>query len=271
MKIVCGNDAYLVRAQIRAEIGENAAVFYSDLSDPDAVKESLQLPSIFGKEVVVVKCSPSELSKLKGEYVNELIVDISGCDRRTKAFNSLKDITICDKSQSQAISLIKKWGEGRIGDDVARKMVIMSDYLRDENISLFTLSIYVKELMLLNEGEIRDEMLQEVIPPREEDCFAIVDRLLKKDCESLFKVAEELLEKGESEIKLLALIARPFRLAYLSIVAGAEPGRYGFLTQLSVGTLSIILDIIQGVTEGIKSGAPKEIFKISLLQIMQEL
>lgn len=271
MIIVCGNDAYLVRAQIRAEIGENAAVFYSDLSDPDAVKESLQLPSIFGKEVVVVKCSPSELPKLKGEYVNELIVDISGCDRRTKAFNSLKDIKICDKSQQSGISLIKKWGEGRISDEIAGRIVAMSDYLRDENISLYTLSIYVKELLLLNEGEIRDEMLKDVIPAREADCFAIVDRLLKKDCEGLFEVVEELLERGESEIKLLALIARPFRLVYLSIVAGAEPGRYGFLTQVPVGTLSIILDLVQGATEGIKNGAPKEIFKIMLLQVMQEL
>ncbi len=269
--LICGNDAYLVREQISATVGNNSSVFYSDLSDPDAVMASLQLPSIFGKEVIIVKCSPSDLPKLKGEYVNDLIVDMSGCDRKTKAFKSLKDVVICDKSQSQAVSLIKKWGEGRISDEIARKVVAMSDYLKSEDISLYTLSIYVKELLLLSEGEIRDEMLQEVIPAREADCFAMADKLLQKDCEGLFAIVEELLEKGESEIKLLSLIARPFRIAYLSIVADADPGRYGFLTQLSVGALSIILDLIQGATEGIKSGAPKEIFKITLLQIMQEL
>ncbi len=269
--IICGNDAYLVRRRIRSAIGENTAVFYSDLSDPEAVKESLQLPSVFGKEVIVCKCSPSELSKLKGEYVNDLIVDISGCDRRTKAFKSLKDITICDKSQAQAVSLIKKWGEGRISDEIAHKIVTMSDYLKEESVSLYTLSIYVKELLLLNEGEIKEEALKDVIPAHEADCFAMADKLLQKDCEGLFATVEELLGKGESEIKLLSLVSRPFRLAYLSIVADADPGRYVFLTKLSVGVLSLILDLLQGATESIKSGAPKEIFKITLLQIMQEL
>ncbi len=271
MIIICGNDMFLVKAQIRAKIGENTAVFYSDLSDLNAIMESLQLPSIFGKEVVVVKCSPSEVSKLKGEYVNDLIVDISGCDRRTKAFKSLKDITFCDKSQARAISFITKWGSGRISDDVAKKMVVMSDYLRDENVSLYTLSIYVKELLLLNEGKIREEMLNEVIPSREADCFAMADKLLKKDCEGLFEIVEELLERGESEIKLLSLVARPFRIAYLSMVADADPGRYRELTKLPLSSLSSVLDLIQGAVEGIKNGAPKEIFKITLLQIMQEV
>jgi hypothetical protein len=276
--IICGNEPYLVAEEISKATEGTEVVCFDDLTNLSEINLALDMASCFIETTVLIdSCSPTDFLKhLNSEHANNLIVKMAGCDRRTKVFQSLSSqpnvtVTICDKSIKRASKLIVDWGCGKISSSLADKIIKLSDYARDPDISIYTLGIYAKELLLLSDGEHTCEsFIDEVISPREADCFALSDRLLKKDCAGLFKITDNLLSRGENEIKLLSLVQRPFKLAYLSKMAGTEPGSYSSLLKYDKEKLCCILDIIQNGIDRLKSGTDM-VFKIVLLEILQEL
>ncbi len=277
--VLYGNEPYLIDEQISVLTNGLERCIYS-LSD-GIPEEALDTPSFFGKSAVILYVNGNEINNLnesgilEKEHENDLIVILLNPDKRTKGYKAIsKLITPCNKSEQYAIKKIIEWGSGQIDNETAKEIIRKSQYLSLDDITLYSIKILVSKALLLCEQKISIQDLDQIVEEPDESIYMIVKNLIKCDSRKVLDLTSSLIEKGENELALLALIQRPFRLYYLSKVSDPGPTIKPFMfsdaSSLGIEKTIHILDLIQDATDLLKSGI-KQAFTICLLNIMEEI
>ena len=104
----------------------------------------------------------------------------------------------------------------RIDNDAFNYFVQKCGYLISEDVSLYTIAIYLKQLGFSSaEGIITKDAIDAFIPETpDQKSFELSKLLLKKDERGLLALAQNLIAEKENPIAMLSLIERSFRLAY---------------------------------------------------------
>lgn len=293
-KVLYGTERYLIDNELsRIAHGERFDGF------SDMVFDAISSYPIFAdRNQIIVSCEklPSDKRFLdlvgKLPKFTDLIVVPQTMDKRSKEYKALDKagvIEIYDKVERERLSglllgLISKGGS-RIRTSTMNYLVDRSGYLMDDDVDLYQMRIWVKQLCFASEDEITIEMVDAVIPSSSHvKAFALAGLLLENDGDGVFALAKQLLEEKEEPIKILSLILRTFRLGYKRSLypelsdadAAKKIGVPAFqlhqVKKVKPESLNRCMEIILESVSGIKTGAKSRVvFFLALSEMLQEL
>ncbi len=155
----------------------------------------------------------------------------------------------------------------------ASEIVARSDYFGADEVNLYTLKLMTEQVALL--GDITVSSVVSVLPEAPaEKAYLLSGMLARGEAERLAGNARKLLESKQfSEIALLALIGKPFRLAYLTSAFGAGAGgadewkAKAITEKLDSERIERIVDVLDDAVSQIKrSGNARVMFDLAIAQ-----
>lgn len=284
--IVTGNEPYIIDKKV-SEIKRNINVPEMDLSVHEQLnencKESIKSLPMFNENRVVIL----SLDEIKGSDGDELIkiikkapattnlcIVVKNLDKRTVFYKYIKKqknmLIECNKLKEnqlmQFVFAILKEKSAKITNSAYSVLVKRINYFEDADVSLYTVEVFVRQLMYLS-SIITDEEVQKVVrESSSEKIYVLTKSILSGEQEKTFSLALDFIDRGENIIGMLSMMLRVFRLSYKASLykelAKAELGTllgvplFQFQDALSVPDelLNLVLDIIQDGINGIKSG-----------------
>ncbi|WP_377888417.1 DNA polymerase III subunit delta [Alkalihalobacillus sp. R86527] len=224
----------------------------------EAIEEAETMPFLGEKRVVLLK-NPSFLTAVKDKSKVEhnldalmqyaenpspftiLIIEApyEKLDERKKLVKSLKkagafvkaealeDRHLGDWLQQRAKELhvaLDKAGEERLVQLIGSHLMLLQQ-------EIDKMALYVGEGGTVNE-EVVDLLVARTL---ENDIFALIDRIVRKDLNTAFRILYDLLKINEEPIKILSLVGRQFRIIYqVSELAKRGYGQKQMASQLKL-------------------------------------
>lgn len=302
LSILFGNEPYLINdivKKVQKEVSDISFAQFNDFTD-NVIEFAAQYPFYDGKQVAIVYIPILDKNELLMDYIEnqsettDIYIIAGEVDRRTSLYKKLKKENLLQECNKLSPDLYKKFILREIGRD-NRKIdnnnflffLERSSYLESEDVTLYTIIIYLKQLGYSNkDGIISKNDIETLIPETlDQKSILLAKFLLQKEESSMFNLAKSLIEQKENPITMLSLIARSFRLAYkaslyedhetkdISILLGVPT--YQFLEGLKYkpAVLEESLDVLQNGVNQIKDGEakPEHIFYITLGTILSLL
>ena len=154
------------------------------------------------------------------EFTN-LIILPKTVDKRKELYKKLEKegfLEVYDKLTEKQLKIFilrfLKTNGGKITESAFCFLVERSGYLEEEQVDLYTIEIYLQQLLLLSDT-ITKEGIEQVIPLTcREEVYELSKMLMIGNMEQVISLSMEFLERGESPIALLSLLLRSFRLGY---------------------------------------------------------
>ncbi|MCA0986109.1 DNA polymerase III subunit delta [Guptibacillus algicola] len=224
----------------------------------EAIEEAETMPFLGEKRVVVLK-NPSFLTavkdKSKVEHNLDSLVNYAGnpspftiliieapyekLDERKKLVKSLKKAGAFVKAEALEDRHLGDWLQQR-----ARELHVTLDKAGEERLvqligsHLMLLKQEIDKMALyVGEGGTVNEEVVDLLVARtlENDIFALIDRIVRKDLNTAFRILYDLLKINEEPIKILSLIGRQFRIIYqVSELAKRGYGQKQMASQLKL-------------------------------------
>lgn len=154
----------------------------------------------------------------------------------------------------------------------AEEIVIRSGYFDEPEVTLYTLKLLAQQVALF--GEVTVANVRAVIPETPaEKAYLLAGMLARGEGERLARSANRLLESKQfSEINLLGLIAKPFRLAWIERTlgkgkSGAKDYQFRSVCCIDESRMERICDVLELANQQIKAGTKARIaFNLALAQ-----
>lgn len=295
IQILCGTETYCIDKKIekakRMVSGMedfNLSIYYDDYMIDDVFSSVCTNPLLSDMRVVILALSAfkkaDELKQIADAVPAKtlFVLAVPSMDKRTAFYKAYqKDVIDCNKLDDKTLQkfILQKSGEFgiRAKEDGVRELINRTSYLELEAVNLYTVETVIKQLSLLKK-DITVENVRILLPPSSAgNAYALARFMCEKKVDELFRQSHNLLESGESEIGLLSLMSRVFRLAWKDKVfgkgkAGAPLAHYEMALDCSVDVLDKIQDILNDAIYRIKSGVmPRQNFDIALLKAMSVL
>lgn len=284
ISVITGNEPYIIDKMV-SKVKEQVKFPEMNLTIGEQLNEDMRdiimsMPMVDEKRIVILS-----LDEIKGSDSDELLkiaklvpdttdfVIVSGNIDKRSAFykfakkEMLKECNKLTETQLQRFVFdILKERNGKITSSAYSLLIKHINYLEDPAVSLYTVEIYVRQLMYLS-TIITDYEVTKVVPESSsEKIYMLTKAILSENQEKAFAMALDFVDRGENIIGILSMMLRVFRLAYkaslYSDYGKAELGSllgvplYQFQDALVVPetALSFILDTIQDAINGIKTG-----------------
>lgn len=299
LKVLYGNEPYLIRCEIekaKASVDDMNFSEFDELSD-NVYELAFQYPFMTNKQVLVVSLEklPDNdfVDRLKNiPSFTELYLLPSKVDKRTGVYKKLnkmgvlQEINKLDNGHFLKLcsQFIQREGSS-ISDEVLRYFSKYIGYADDEEVTLFSVEIAIKQLCHSSKEINIDDIHSLVKRTTNQKTWELSSVLLSLDGKKLYKLSNQFLSERESPIGMLSLLLRTFRLAYkASLLKGEKPKQieehigvpiYQFKDALRFRpeTLSKVMDILQQGVNRIKGGCaePEVVFRATLGQVYLEL
>lgn len=261
----------------------NITTLYDGFDMEEAASVACAVPFLSERRLLVFR-----LTEAKGELqqilqslpeTTDAIVIAPKIDRRGKLYNKFrKNIEECGKlKEEELIGFIEASAkeEGRrIERHAAFELARRIHYYEDDGVNLYAIKGAVRQLSCI--GDITLGMVEQSLP---EDIAGKAYRLSRMLClgqgGEMYGLAQYLLDCGESEIGILSLLAKTFRMAWQEKAIGRAEGprfQYSDAMRFSETQLADIQDILSGSVAQIKkNGMGPSIFLVALAKCMQVL
>ncbi|MFX3624459.1 MAG: DNA polymerase III subunit delta [Ectobacillus sp.] len=243
--LLYGTETYFINetvnmllAQALAEEDREFNVVSYDLEEAyveDVVEDARTLP-FFGERKVLLVKSPLFLTSQKEkieqnvnvlmEYIEEpspftimvFIVPFEKLDERKKITKLLKKHAEVLEANAMQVQDVRKWIEGQADEHGVRiEEEAVTTLLELAGTNVMMLSQEMDKLCLYTgkNGRVTRDLVMELVPKSiEQNVFALVEKVVKKDIAGAMRILEELLAQQEEPIKILALLTGQFRLLY---------------------------------------------------------
>ena len=293
IQILCGKENYCIdkkiekaKRQVTEMVDFNLSMYYDDYMVEDVISSVCASPLFSDVRVVILSLTnfknAEELKRIADAVPSQtlFVLAIPSIDKRTAFYKAYqKDVVNCDKLDEETLQkfILQKAGEFgiRVKEDGVKELIDRTSYMELDAVNLYTVETVIKQLSLVKK-DITVENVQMLLPPSSTgNAYALARFLCEKKNDELLRQAHNLLEAGESEIGLLSLIARVFRLAWKSKVCGncgASLNHYEMALAYPVDVLDKVQDILNGAIHRIKTGImPRQSFDLALIKAMETL
>ena len=217
----------------------------------------------------------------------ELIILPETIDKRTNVYRELKKSNVIEEydklSEKQLQAFIMRFlkqNSGKMTEKAFHYLVERTCYLESEEVNLYTVEVYLKQLMLLG-SVITEEAVGRIIPPAcNEEVYALSRALTDGDPARALWLCREFLERGEQPISLLSLLLRPFRLGYKAslfdtkeqteacAMIGVPAYQIRSIMKYPEQSLNQAIDIIQEGIARIKQGGGSDMFYLTISRLI---
>lgn len=282
-RVLFGDEPYIIDKKVEELIKgitypETNLSYFDEFND--ALKNILNTyPLMDEKRLVVLtlddfKCDDTMIKVMKNTPdFTELVIVSKSVDKRSTHYKILSKENMIFECCKLTENQLKKFvlntldqGCSKISNSAYGLLIQRLNYFQNPDVSLYTVEIFLKQLMFLNKV-ITDEEIYRVMPETSQDkLYALSKAILTGKADKAFSLALDFIDRGENTIGMLTLLHRVFKLAYKASlyddVNKAELGSllgvpvFQFQDALSVpeDVLSHVLDVLQDAINGIKSG-----------------
>lgn len=237
LRVLYGNEPYLIDSKIneaRKEVSDISFVKFNDFTE-EVVEFAAQYPFYDTKQVAIVYMPKLDKNDKLIDYIDnpsdttDIYISVADVDKRSNLFKKLKKGNMLEECNKLNSDLFQKFvlreisrNNSKIDKDNFLLFQQKSGYLESEDVTLYTIKIYLKQLGYNNEDGIISERDIEAFVTESLDQKSILlsKYLLLQNETEMFNMARLLIEKKENPITLLSLIARSFRLAYKATLYG---------------------------------------------------
>lgn len=203
----------------------------------EAIEEAETMPFLGEKRVLILK-NPSFLTGIKDKSKVEHDLDsllryaenpspftifiieapYEKLDERKKLVKALKKAGAFVKAEALQDNHLGDWLQRRANehnvtlekDGEERLIQLIGSHLMLLQQEIDKMALYVGEQGTVNE-EVVDLLVARTL---ENDIFALIDRIVRKDLNTAFRILYDLLKINEEPIKILSLVGRQFRIIY---------------------------------------------------------
>lgn len=299
LKVLYGPESYLVNEKVREitkDIDDMNVAHFDELTSA-VFQTAQQYPFLASRQAIVVDIDKlgacEELLSAKIPEFTDFIVCPKVVDERTKVFKALKKAGCVDECKKMDLQSLKKAIREKvsergcsISDEMIENFVQHIGYFVDENVSLYTINIALKQLCFGTVEISMDDIVALVPRSVNVKMWELSTVLMDLDAKKLYQMAEHLLDEKESGIGMLSLLLRSFRLAYKATLCkrmnlkeneiakklGVPAYQYKRAMRFSPEQISKALDLLQGGVNRIKSGIPERVvFPQTLAELLVEL
>ena len=299
LKVLYGAEPYLVNEKVREitkDIDDMNVAHFDELTSA-VFQTAQQYPFLASRQAIVVDIDKlgacEELLSAKIPEFTDFIVCPKVVDERTKVFKALKKAGCVDECKKMDLQSLKKAIREKvsergcsISDEMIENFVQHIGYFVDENVSLYTINIALKQLCFGTVEISMDDIVALVPRSVNVKMWELSTVLMDLDAKKLYQMAEHLLDEKESGIGMLSLLLRSFRLAYKATLCkrmnlreneiakklGVPAYQYKSAMRFSPEQISKALDLLQGGVNRIKSGIPERVvFPQTLAEVLVEL
>jgi len=295
VQILCGNEFYCIDKKIEkqkkliTELPEiNISEFGDDYTAIDVMGAITASPILSEKRLVLLKLREmkraDELKKIADAVPEStvFVLAVPAVDKRTSFYKAYKEnIVSCEKlTEEDVVKFIAQKSSEygiRATKDGAVELIRRVAYLEVEGVNLYAVDTAIKQLSMLKK-DITEETVKSLLPEsRTGKAYDLAKLLCAKNYGELLSQSHYLLDNGESEIGLLSLIARVFRLAWRDKVhgkgkSGAPFHQYEMATVYSEEVLSKEQELLNEAIGKLKSGQSKRlVFDLTLLNAVRIL
>ena len=284
MKLVLyGAETYCINNRVRKliqDIDDMNVSRYQGLSR-EAVAATSRYPIMADKQAVIV-----ETEKLTGDDTKMLesldipettifIVVVSGSvETRTNAFKSMikkKEVEeygkVAEPELKKLISKLVTAKNSRMEEPVIDYFIKYIGYEIDENVSLYTVNIAVKQLCYFAKEITEDDVRALITPSVQVQIWELSNFLLDLNGPALYSHVTKLFDEKENGIGMLSLLLRSFRLTYkaswlkgradyeISKILGVKPCQFKAAMKFTPQQISEILTVLQQGGQQYKSRA----------------
>ena len=241
-----GDEPYLLNACVdsfknavlsEATMDFNYSLFYAGDTDVTLIKDAVEtLPVFTPQRLVIVKnlddLKDKELQELESVITNQvastvLVLFAEKPDKRTKFYKTIFDLAVCVEFKKpypneypQWISHMCKMQGLKISNDAIHRLHRMvGNNLTELQSQVFRIQDYLGEKTVIELADINEV----VSVSREESIFDFTDALGKRDRVMALERLVNLLDQGQSEHGIIALLARHMRIL-LSVRTGLDQG-----------------------------------------------
>lgn len=287
IQILHGEETYCIDKKIdkaKAKITElpdvNITVFDDKYTVAEVINAVSASPLLSEKRLVVLRLqsmkSADDVKRIADSVPEstDFVLAVPALDKRTAFYKAYKECVLpCEKCDEETV--IKFIGQKssengiRATRDGAMELVRRTAYLEQKGVSLYAVETAIKQLALLKKDITVEDVA--VIPETSSgNKYELARLLCMGNTEELFNQAHHLLENGENEIGLLALLARVFRLAWTDKVhgrrsCGAPYYQYEVAADYSKEVLGAVQGVFNDAIRQIKSGhTSRLVFELAL-------
>jgi len=222
-------------------------------------EDILESISLFGKSVVVLRLASLGADDVLLKYLqkqfpmqNDLILAVDGkVNEKTKIFSfiSQKGIAfMCDKLNhdkltSYCLSAVKYLG-CQITKAAMEALIDRSGYLLDDQITLYKMNIYLKQLAYHTKA-INVEDVEVLVPKYAgENARQILSLLIARRNEELMKLVVQLLDARQQPIMMYGLMLRDLRIVYkAALFSDMDEKELGKMLGLSFYQMKRVSDV----------------------------
>lgn len=299
VKIFYGSEPYIIDKKLKREIScSNLDIYYHDEFSDNLVQD-LQTVSFFDEKRVVVlttdelKSDERLLDTIKSvSNSTDFFIVARNIDKRSSIYKYAKRHGLLFEFQKLNEIQLKKFvfqllsqNGTKITNRAYNLMLERIDYFNNPDVTLYTVEIYVKQLLFLSKVITEKEVSLVVPETSNEKVYQLTKAILYNHKDKAFALAVDFTLRGENIIGMLSMMLRVFRLAFKSTLyndvsnkmLGALLGVpvFQFQDALSIpeNILGYVLDIIQESINGIKSGRcdAETMFLLAIGKIIETL
>lgn len=295
VQILCGTESFCIDKKIEkakklvtALEDINISEYGDDYALADVMGAVSAFPVISEKRLVLLKLQEfkraEDLKKIADAVPEStvFVLAIPTVDKRTSFYKAYKECIVpCEKlSEEDVVKFVaqKSAEHGiRATKDGAVELIRRVSYLEQEGVNLYAVDTAIKQLAMLQK-DITEETVKTLLPEsRTGKAYDLAKLLCAKNYGQLFSQAHYLLDNGESEIGLLSLITRVFRLAWRDKVhgkgkSGAPFHQYEMATVYSEEILNREQELLNEAIHKLKYGGSKrQVFDLTLLNAVRIL
>ena len=295
VQILCGTESFCIDKKIekaKKQVTELQEINISEYGDDYSLSEVIGAvsasPILSEKRLVLLKLQEfkraDDLKKIADASPEStlFVLAVPAVDKRTSFYKAYKECVVsCEKlSAEDAVKFVaqKSVENGiRATKDGALKLIRRVAYLDVEGVNLYAVDTAIKQLAMLKK-DITEEAVKSLLPEsRTGKAYDLAKLLCGKNYGELLSQAHYLLDNGETEIGLLSLIARVFRLAWRDKVhgkgkSGAPFHQYEMATVYSEDILGKVQELLNEAIGKLKTGQSKRlVFDLALLRAVRAL
>ena len=211
VKVLVGKEPYCIDKVIEEKVQKisfpemNISYFDGFSSEVQTICQTF--PVMDSKRLVVVSVRELReeiLKYLKVPEFTELVILPESTDRRTTVYKGLKKSGVIEEhdklSEKQLQAFIMRFlkqNSGMMTEKAFYYLVERTRYIDDDDVNLYTVEVYLKQLMLLG-SVITEESISKIIPPAcKEEVYALSKALTDGDPSYALWLCREFLERGE--------------------------------------------------------------------------
>lgn len=195
------------------------------------VEDAWRTGSIFGNKCIVVELdkleadSTMEKSFQNTDADNDLIISAKKVQQNTRIYKLLSKIgkqVVCEKLKEADLEnhILKglKHLHIKMTGDACRLFIDRSGYYEKEEVTLYTINTYLKQLAFSSE-KITVDIVDLIIPKLlEENINKMTVLLFSKQKREFLQLVSDLLENKQEVVGMLGLLLRHYRIAYKALL-----------------------------------------------------